>query len=306
MTIKTTIARILLKRFKQRAIDFNDLLWFYWNALTKKYQLLTKMLNLLHQERRSFETQLFINNWRFLNSKTLRSRKSSRSQRFNSKQQRSQQKQKKNDRNEQSRWEENKDKYRSFEIVNNYYLHCCCKKHYSKFISFSSLASFESLLNLFVVALTFCCQTIFIKIMIISESNSLKISSFIESLKMTISIFFFLIATSFAVKYMIFMLVLKSLKTLHFNKHNIIEFLKHFEKLCDEYKVFVKKWWIKFFRYCKRSIIEFIKTSISYVNRNWVAFNKKMRKKYKNKNAKQITNSRLFLKKYKNKTHIDD
>ena len=31
-----------------------------------------------------------------------------------------------------------------------------------------------------------------------------------------------------------------------------------------------------------------------------------MRKKYKNKNAKQMTNFRSFLKKYKSKTRIDD
>ena len=31
-----------------------------------------------------------------------------------------------------------------------------------------------------------------------------------------------------------------------------------------------------------------------------------MRKKYKNKNAKQMTNFRSFLKKYKNKIYIDD
>ena len=49
-----------------------------------------------------------------------------------------------------------------------------------------------------------------------------------------------------------------------------------------------------------------MKTSTSYVDRNWAAFDKKMRKKYKNKNAKQMTNFHLFLKKYKNKTRIDD
>ena len=49
-----------------------------------------------------------------------------------------------------------------------------------------------------------------------------------------------------------------------------------------------------------------MKTSISYVDRNWAAFDKKMQKKYKDKNAKQMTNSHLFLKKYKSKTRIDD
>ena len=142
--------------------------------------------------------------------------------------------------------------------------------------------------------------------MIISESSSLRISSFIESLKMPILNFFFSIATFFAVKYMMFMFASKFSKMLHFDKHNIIKFFERFEKLCDEYEIVVKKQWIKFLWYCERSITEFIKTSTSYVDRNWVAFDKKMRKKYKNKNAKQMTNFRLFLKKYKNKIRIDD
>ena len=264
------------------------------------------MLNLSHQKKRNFETQLFVSDWRSFNSKALLSRKSSRSRRFNLKQQRSQQRQKKDDQDEQNWWKKNKDKYKFSKIVNNYYSHCYCKEHSSKFTSSSSLVSFESLLNLFAVAFIFCCQAIFIEIMIISESNSLKIFSFIESSKMTTSTFFSPIATFFAVKYMMFMLASKSSKTLHFDEHNIIKFLERFEKLCDEYEVAVKKRWIKLSRYCERSIVEFMKTLISYVDRNWTAFDKKMRKKYKNKNAKQMTNFRLFLKKYKNKTHIDD
>ena len=149
------------------------------------------MLNLLHQKKRNFKARLFINNWWSFNLKTLLSRKSSRSHRFNSKQQRFQSKQKKDDQCEQNWWKKNKDKYKSFKIINNYYSHCCCKKHFSKITSFSSFASFESLLNLFVVVFIFCCQTIFIKIMIISKLNNLKIFSFIEFSKMTISIFFF-------------------------------------------------------------------------------------------------------------------
>ena len=264
------------------------------------------MLNLSHQKKRNFETQLFVNDWQSFNLKTLLNKKSLRSRRFNSKQQRFQQKQKKNDRNEQNWWKKNKGRYRSFKIVNNYYSHCCCKKHFSKFTSSSSLASFESLLNLFVVVFIFCCQAIFIKIMIISESDNLRILSFIESLKMSTLIFFFLIVTFFAIKYMMFMFISKSSETLHFDEYNIIKFLERFKKLCDEYKIIIKKRWIKFFWYCERSIIEFIKTLTSYINRNWTVFDKKMWKKYKNKNAKQMTNFRSFLKKYKNKIYIDD
>ena len=141
--------------------------------------------------------------------------------------------------------------------------------------------------------------------MIISELDSLKIFSFIEFLKMT-TLIFFSIAMFFAVRYMMFMFALKSSKTLHFDEYNIIEFLKRFKKLCDEYKITVKKRWIKFFRYCERQIVEFMKTSTLYVDRNWTVFDKEMRKKYKNKNAKQMINFRLFLKKYKSKTRIDD
>ena len=147
-------------------------------------------------------------------------------------------------------------------------MHCCCKEHSSKFTLFSSLTSFESLLNLFVVALIFCCQIIFIKIMIISESNSLKIFSFIEFSKMSILIFFLSIATLFAVKYIMFMFISKFSKALHFDEHNIIEFFERFKKLCDKYEIIIKKWWIKFLRYCERSIIKFIKTLTSYVDRN--------------------------------------
>ena len=142
--------------------------------------------------------------------------------------------------------------------------------------------------------------------MIISGPDSLRILSFIESSKMTTSIFFSSIATFFAVRYMMLMFASRFLKALHFDEHNIIEFLERFEELCDEYEIAVKKRWVKFFRYCERSIIEFMKTSTSYVDRNWAAFDKEMRKKYKNKNAEQMTNSRLFLKKYKSKTRIDD
>ena len=37
------------------------------------------------------------------------------------------------------------------------------------------------------------------------------------------------------------MLASKSLKTLHFDEHNITKFLKRFEKRCDEYKVIEKE-----------------------------------------------------------------
>ena len=114
------------------------------------------------------------------------------------------------------------------------------QEYSSNFISSSSIVSFENLLNLFTVAFTSYYQIIFIKIMIIFKSNSLKIFSFIEFLKMTTSIFFS-IAMFFAVRYMIFMSISKFSETLHFDEYNIIEFLKRFKKLCDEYEIIMKK-----------------------------------------------------------------
>ena len=39
---------------------------------------------------------------------------------------------------------------------------------------------------------------------------------------------------------MIFIFISKFLKILRFNKHNLIEFFKRFEKLCDEYEILIK------------------------------------------------------------------
>ena len=37
------------------------------------------------------------------------------------------------------------------------------------------------------------------------------------------------------------MFALKSSEALHFDEHNIIKFLKRFKKLCNKYKIIVKK-----------------------------------------------------------------
>ena len=97
------------------------------------------------------------------------------------------------------------------------------------------------------------------------------------------------------------MLVSKFSKTLHFDEHNIIKFLEHFEEQCDEYKIIEKKRWIKFSHYSVKFIAEFMKTFFLYVDRSWKTFEKKMRKEYKNQNIEQIINSHFFLKKFKNK-----
>ena len=106
---------------------------------------------------------------------------------------------------------------------------------------------------------------------------------------------------SATVRYIMFMLALKSSDTLHFDEYNIIKFLEYFEKQCDEYENIEKKWWIKLFRYCIKFIAEFMKIFSSYIDRNWKVFEKKMWKEYKNQDIEQIINFRSFLKKFKNK-----
>ena len=121
-------------------------------------------------------------------------------------------------------------------------------------------------------------------------------SSFIYTSSVSSS--FIMLAT---VRYMMFMLAPRSSETLHFDEHNIIKFLERFEKQCDEYEIIEKKWWIKLFRYCVKFIAEFMKIFSSYINRSWKIFEKKMRKEYKDQDIEQMINSRLFLKKFKNK-----
>ena len=44
-----------------------------------------------------------------------------------------------------------------------------------------------------------------------------------------------------------------------------------------------------------------MKKIFSYIDRSWKIFEKKMQKEYKDQNIEQMINSRLFLKKFKNK-----
>ena len=120
-------------------------------------------------------------------------------------------------------------------------------------------------------------------------------------------VFFYISSVSFSfimsatIRYMMFMLVSRFSKTFHFDEHNITKFLERFEEQCNKYEVIEKKWWIKFFRYYVKFIAEFMKIFSSYVDRSWKIFEKKMRKEYKDQNIEQMINSRLFLKKFKNK-----
>ena len=195
--------------------------------------------------------------------------------------------------------DENKNRCNSFNFVSNYYhYHCCCSnERFFKSKAFLSTL-IESLLTLFAVAFIFCYQVIIVKLMFYSHQidSSSRNSSFIY-----ISNVLFSLIMSATVRYMIFMFVSKFSETLHFDEHNITKFLERFEKQCNEYKVIEKEWWIKLFCYCVRFIAEFMKIFFSYIDRSWEIFEKKMQKKYKNQDIEQMINSRLFLKKFKNK-----
>ena len=132
------------------------------------------------------------------------------------------------------------------------------------------------------------------------NSHQIDLSSKNSSFIHISNVWFSLIMFS-TIRYMMFMLVLRFSKTLYFDKYNITKFLERFEKQCDEYEIIEKKRWIKLFRYCVKFIAEFMKIFSSYVDRSWKIFEKKMRKEYKDQNIEQMINSRLFLKKFKNK-----
>jgi len=57
------------------------------------------------------------------------------------------------------------------------------------------------------------------------------------------------------------MLSLKTLKILHFDKLNIINFLKRFANLCNKYKISTFYKIVKLFRYYNKFIEDFIKFS---------------------------------------------
>ena len=142
-----------------------------------------------------------------------------------------------------------------------------------------------------------------IKLLLWNQCSALIKSIYYQKIRLlfifrTLSFSFIMSAT---VQYMIFMLASKFLRSLHFDEHNITNFFKHFEKQCDKYEIIEKKRWIKFFYYCVKFIAEFMTIFSSYVDRSWEAFEKKMQKEYKDQNIEQMINSRLFLKKFKNK-----
>ena len=186
-----------------------------------------------------------------------------------------------------------------FDFASSYYHHhcCCSNERFFKSEAFLSI-SIESLLTLFAITFIFCCQIIVVRSMFsfhqinLSSRNSL----FIRISSVSFSLIMFAI-----VRYMMFIFASKFSKTLHFDEHNITKFPEYFEKQYDEYEIIKKERWIKLFYYCVKFIAKFMKIFFSYIDRSWEAFEKKMRKEYKDQNIEQMINSRFFLKKFKNK-----
>ena len=135
--------------------------------------------------------------------------------------------------------DENKNRCVSFNFaLNCYYHHCCCSnERFFKFQAFL-FTLIESLLTLFAFAFIFYYEIIIVKLMFNSHQVDLssRNSSFIHTSNALPSLIMF-----FTIQYMMFMLVSRFLKTLHFDKHNITNFFKGFEKLCDEYEIIEKK-----------------------------------------------------------------
>ena len=135
--------------------------------------------------------------------------------------------------------DEDKDRCVSFNFASSCYHHHYC---YSNERSFKFEASFstsiESLSILFAVAFIFCYQIIIVKSMFSSHQIDLlsRNSSFIHISNVSSS--FIMFST---VWHTMFMLASKFSKALHFDKHNIIKFLKRFEEQYNEYKVIKKK-----------------------------------------------------------------
>ena len=140
--------------------------------------------------------------------------------------------------------------------LNCYYHHSCCsnKQSFKSEVFFS--ISIESSLAFLAVAFIFYCYIIVVK----SVFNFYRIDllsrnlSFIHISSVSLSLI-----TFSTIWYIIFMLVSKFTRVLHFNKHNITKFLERFKKQDDKYKIIEKKWWIKLFCYCVRFITEFMK-----------------------------------------------
>ena len=188
----------------------------------------SNMLNLSCQKKRRYEMSLLKNEWRFAQHMNALKQQSSLNRWHISKSKRSRANwnAKKNKRR-RIRADKNKNQCNSSNFDSSCHHHCYCSNERSfKFEIFSS-TSVESLLTLFAVALIFYCQTIVVKLMFsyYQVDLSLRNTSFIYI--SSVSSPFIMTLT---VRYMMFMLVPKSSKTLHFNEHNITKFFERFEE----------------------------------------------------------------------------
>jgi len=105
-------------------------------------------------------------------------------------------------------------------------------------------------------------------------------------------------------KYLTFMSSLKTSRVSYFEEKNMIDFLERYEDFCDDYELNQINWFCKLSRYCDKIIDDSIKTMIKYIDFNWQELKKTMKKKYKKDDTDQQLNSRIFLKIFKNKSHI--
>ena len=131
-----------------------------------------------------------------------------------------------------------KNRCNSFNFNSSCYLHCCCSnKQFFKFEAFPS-TSVESLLALLAGALIYYYQIIVIRSMFSSSQVGLSFenTSFIHISSVSFSSIMCL-----TVQYMMFISISKFLKALHFDEHNVIKFLKPFEKQYNEYEVMGKR-----------------------------------------------------------------
>ncbi len=82
------------------------------------------------------------------------------------------------------------------------------------------------------------------------------------------------------------------------------DFLERYEDFCDDYKLNQIDWFCKLSRYCNKIIDDNIKIMIEYIDFNWQELKKMIKKKYKKDDIDQQLNSWIFLKIFKNKSHI--
>ena len=299
------------------------------------------MIDLIDQDRRRYFDELCVENWKLDNksrldhhilsqsSKRFRSSKSSRRTKYCEYDD--------EDRRSNARIER---KEKRFSKNNNHFeqiLHsrCCCIKTLSTisclklFCSFSTSSSINNLLALFLVIVTFCCQTFSIEYMthqFLQTFSSTILSIEIFDLDLHISrTTFFSSTTSFIMTnfssstisqmmsfstfdmmthYFVSMFALESSNALFFTSRNVIEFLKRFEKQCDEHDVFETNKFKKLSRYCEKIIKDFVKFMSKWREQRWLSLCEAIQKEYVKDDVNQLINSRQFLKIFKSKTRV--